>query len=200
MHEPESGKNNRPQAHAESTMQPDGPEGEGGGHDHEEGGAAPRTQPGAAPPIDLAAELEACRARETQHYDAFLRAKAEMENVRRRGLEDVAKARKFGIESFAESLLGVADSLEAALADQQADSARLRQGVELTLRQLFAAFEKNQLVALDPKGEKFDPHRHQAISTQPAEGVASNHVVAVLQKGWMISERVLRPALVTVTP
>ena len=200
MQQPESGRNNRSGAHAESTMQSDGPEFEAGEPDRDEGSTAPGTESGAVPAIDLAAELEACRARETQHYDAFLRAKAEMENVRRRGLDDVAKARKFGIESFADSLLGVADSLEAALADQQADSATLRQGVELTLRQLFAAFEKNQLVALDPKGEKFDPHRHQAISTQPADGVASNHVVAVLQKGWMISDRVLRPALVTVAP
>lgn len=199
MQEHESG-NNPPNAHTESEMRSAGPAAPEGGFDPQQPVSSPSAGADSGARVDLAAELEACKGREIQHYDAFLRAKAEMENVRRRGIEDVAKARKFGIETFAESLLGVVDSLEAALADQSTDGARVREGVELTLRQLLAAFEKNQLVAIDPKGEKFDPHRHQAISTQPVEGVAANHVVAVLQKGWMISERVLRPALVTVAP
>jgi molecular chaperone GrpE len=92
----------------------------------------------------------------------------------------------------------VMDSLEAALADGTTDGTKLREGVELTLRQLQNAFERNQLLVIDPIGEKFDPHRHQAISTQPVPGVAANHVAAVLQRGWTIADRVLRPALVTV--
>ncbi|SAK39460.1 heat shock protein GrpE [Caballeronia hypogeia] len=127
----------------------------------------------------------------------FLRAKAETENVRRRGQEDVAKAHKFAIENFAENLLPVLDSLEAALADQSTDVAKVREGVELTLRQLSGALEKGRVVAVNPIGEKFDPHRHQAISMVPAEQ-DPNTVVSVLQKGYIISDRVLRPALVTV--
>ncbi len=146
----------------------------------------------------LQAELEKAKTEAAAHYEAFLRARADVENARRRSLEDVAKARKFGTESFAESLLPVVDSLEAALADQSNDAAKLREGVELTLRQLHCAFERNQLVVINPVGEKFDPHRHQAISTQPVEGVEANHVAAVLQKGWTIADRVLRPALVMV--
>jgi molecular chaperone GrpE len=152
----------------------------------------------AAAPLDLAAALEQAKSEAASHYEAFLRARADVENARRRAQEDVAKARKFGTESFAESLLPVMDSLEAALANSSTDVAKLREGVELTLRQLQSAFERNQLQVIDPLGEKFDPHRHQAISTQPVDGVEANHVAAVLQRGWTIAERVLRPALVTV--
>ena len=158
--------------------------------------AGPAAEP--ATPVDLAAELERVKAEAANHYESFLRARADADNARRRAQEDVAKARKFGTESFAESLLPVMDSLEAALANSRTDAAKLREGVELTLRQLQGAFERNQLLAIDPAGEKFDPHRHQAISTQPVAGVEPNHVAAVLQKGWTIADRVLRPALVTV--
>lgn len=147
----------------------------------------------------LQAALDAAQAKAQEHYDAFLRAKAEADNARRRAQEDVSKAHKFGIENFAESLLPVMDSLEAALRDQTSDADTLRQGVELTRKQLQSAFERHRLFVIDPAGEKFDPHRHQAISTAPAvEGVAPNHVIDVLQKGWMLADRVLRPALVTV--
>ncbi len=147
----------------------------------------------------LEAALSEAEAKAKEHYDAFLRAKAEADNTRRRAQEDVSKAHKFGIENFAESLLPVMDSLQAALSDGTADAAKIREGVELTRRQLQAAFERNRLVAIDPVGEKFDPHRHQAISTVPsADGTAPNHVVTVLQQGWMLADRVLRPALVTV--
>jgi len=130
--------------------------------------------------------------------DEFLRAKAETENVRRRGQDDVSKAHKFAIESFAEHLLPVMDSLEAALAAEAADPAKLREGVELTLRQLTSALEKGRVKAIQPAiGEKFDPHRHQAISMVPADQ-APDTVVTVLQKGFVIAERVLRPALVMV--
>jgi len=141
--------------------------------------------------------LAEAQARAAALQEEFLRAKAETENVRRRSQEDVAKAHKFAIESFAENLLPVLDSLEAALADQSTDVAKVREGVELTLRQLSGALEKGRVVALNPVGEKFDPHRHQAISMVPADQ-EPNTVVAVLQKGYIIADRVLRPALVTV--
>ncbi|CAG4889344.1 nucleotide exchange factor GrpE [Paraburkholderia gardini] len=141
--------------------------------------------------------LAEAQAKIVELQESFLRAKAETENVRRRGQDDVAKAHKFAIESFAEHLLPVLDSLEAALAHNSDDLAKVREGVELTLRQLTGALEKGRVVALNPVGEKFDPHRHQAISMVPAEQEA-NTVVAVLQKGYVIADRVLRPALVTV--
>ena len=175
---------------------------------HEDGGrqSVPATEEiEASDPSELAddtaleAALADAQSKSQLHYDAFLRAKAEADNTRRRALEDVAKAHKFGIENFAESLLPVMDSLQAALGDTSADANTLREGVVLTQKQLLAAFERNRLIAIDPIGEKFDPHRHQAISTVPApEGTAPNHIVAVLQKGWMLADRVLRPALVTV--
>jgi len=143
-------------------------------------------------------ELQQAQARADQYYDQFLRSKAEAENMRRRAQEDIAKAYKFAIESFAEALVPVADSLEQALQLKDAAPQAMREGIELTLRQLKAAFAKGNLKEIDPAGQKFDPHFHQAISVAPAEGVAPNHVVAVLQKGWLISDRVLRPALVTV--
>ncbi len=148
----------------------------------------------------LHAALAAAETKAAEYYDALLRAKAETDNARRRAQEDVAKAHKFGIENFAEALLPVMDSLQAALADTTSDIAKLREGVGLTQKQLQAALERNRLVALNPVGEKFDPHRHQAISQVPApEGTAPNHVVTVLQTGWTLADRVLRPALVTVS-
>ena len=130
--------------------------------------------------------------------DAYLRAKAEVENTRRRADEEVAKARKFALESFAESLLPVRDSLEAALAIANATPEQLLEGTKATLSQLSQALERNRIVEISPPaGTKFDPHQHQAISMVPAEQEA-NTVVSVLQKGYLIAERVLRPALVTV--
>ena len=141
--------------------------------------------------------LAEAQARVTSLQEEFLRAKAETENVRRRAQEDVQKAHKFAIENFAENLLPVLDSLEAALTHSSTDLAKVREGVELTLRQLTAALEKGRVVEINPVGEKFDPHRHQAISMVPADQDA-NTVVSVLQKGYVIADRVLRPALVTV--
>ncbi|MGN6083125.1 nucleotide exchange factor GrpE [Trinickia sp.] len=158
--------------------------------------AAAQGQPGGADAAPDAALAEA-QAKLAELNEHFLRAKAETENVRRRAAEDVTKARKFAIEGFAEHLLPVLDSLEAALADTSGDAAKLREGVELTLRQLTSAMEKGRVTVVNPVGEKFDPHRHQAISMVPAEQEA-NTVVSVLQKGYVIADRVLRPALVTV--
>lgn len=153
----------------------------------------------AGPAADAQAALDAAQAQIQELQEKLLRAHAEMENVRRRAQEEASKARKFGIESFAEGLVPVRDSLEAALAqaDQTADT--LRSGVEVTLKQLVAAFERNHLKEIAPApGDKFDPHQHQAISSVPSEQ-AANTVVTCLQKGYLIADRVLRPALVTVS-
>ncbi|KAG8151810.1 nucleotide exchange factor GrpE [Burkholderia catarinensis] len=153
---------------------------------------------GAAPAAEAAdAALAEAQAKVAELQESYLRAKAETENVRRRAQDDVSKAHKFAIESFAEHLLPVLDSLEAAVGDTSGDIAKVREGVELTLRQLTSALEKGRVVAINPVGEKFDPHQHQAISMVPAEQ-EPNTVVTVLQKGYMIADRVLRPALVTV--
>ena len=143
-------------------------------------------------------ELAELKAKSADLADQFLRAKADAENARRRAEEEVSKARKFGIESFAESLLPVCDSLDAALAIQNATAEQLREGSGATLRQLQSALERNKVLAISPAaGEKFDPHFHQAISMVPAAQEA-NTVVSVLQKGYAIADRILRPALVTV--
>ncbi len=142
--------------------------------------------------------IVALEAQIKDFQDQFLRAKAEVENARRRSMEDVAKAHKFAIEGFAEHLLPVLDSLSAALTDSSADSAKMKEGIELTLKQLVSALEKGRVLEINPVGEKFDPHRHQAIAMVPHEQEA-NTVVTVLQKGYLIADRVLRPALVTVS-
>ena len=153
----------------------------------------------AAPEADLQAQLTELQAKHAEVSDAYLRAKAEAENTRRRAEDEMSKARKFAIESFAESLVPVKDSLEAAVAIPDASNEQLLEGVHATLRQLAAALERNKVVEINPgAGAKFDPHQHQAISVVPAEQEA-NTVVAVLQKGYLIAERVLRPALVTVS-
>jgi len=143
-------------------------------------------------------QLTELQARLAEINDAFLRARADAENTRRRAEEEMSKARKYAIESFAESLLPVMDSLQAAVAQPDAATAQVLEGVAATLRQLTTALERNKVIEIaPPAGTKFDPRHHQAISVVPAEQDA-NTVVAVLQKGYLISDRVLRPALVTV--
>ncbi len=145
------------------------------------------------------AEVATLTAKNTELADSYLRAKAESENARRRADEEVSKARKFALESFAESLLPVADSLEAGLNLPSATPEQIKEGAAATLKQLKAALERNRVMQIDPQaGTKFDPHQHQAISMVPSEQEA-NTVVTVLQKGYLIAERVLRPALVTVS-
>ncbi len=138
------------------------------------------------------AELKAA-----EHHDAWLRAKAETENMRRRAQEDIAKASKFAAEKFATAMLPVKDSLEAALAVENQTVDKIREGVELTLRQLVSAFEGAKLAEENPLGQKFDPNRHQAISMVEADA-EPNTVVTVLQKGYLLNERVIRPAMVMV--
>lgn len=149
------------------------------------------------------AKLAEVEARLAEMSDAYLRAKAEVENIRRRSEEEMSKARKFAVESFAESVLPVMDSMEAAIVSMTAlPDAKVEtvlEGVHATKRQLAAALERNKVLEINPAaGTKFDPHQHQAISVVPAEQ-EPNTVVMVLQKGYSIAERVLRPALVTVT-
>lgn len=150
------------------------------------------------PAADLTQRLAELEAKHAEVSDAYLRAKAEVENTRRRADDEVSKARKYAIESFADSLVPVKDSLEAAIAIPAATPEQLLEGVHATLRQLSAALERNKVLEINPAaGAKFDPHQHQAISVVPAEQEA-NTVVVVLQKGYLIADRVLRPALVTV--
>ena len=147
---------------------------------------------------NVQAEADALKAQVTELTDQALRAQAEAQNARRRADDEIAKIRKFAVESFAESLLPVIDSLEAGLKVDNASAEQLREGTEATLRQLQSALERNKVVAVDPPaGEKFDPATQQAISMVPAEQ-EPNTVVGVLQKGYTIADRVLRPALVTV--
>ena len=133
-----------------------------------------------------------------EHHDAWLRAKAEADNIRKRAQNEIAAAHKFAVENFASELLAVKDSLEAALATEVATADSLKSGVELTLKQLNSVFGKFNLAEINPVGERFDPHRHQAISTLESEG-EPNMVLQVLQKGCLLHERVIRPALVIVS-
>ncbi len=153
--------------------------------------ASPAGEPG------LEEQLSATEAKLAEMHDAFMRAKADAENIRRRAQEDVSKAHKFAIESFAEAMVPVRDSLEMALKVETQTVEAIREGVEMTLKQLTAAFEKNRLIEVMPQpGEKLDPNKHQAVAVVPSEQEA-NTVVAVLQKGYMIADRLLRPAIVT---
>jgi len=150
--------------------------------------------------VNFEAELAALQAKNAELTDQHLRAQADVQNARRRADEEITKARKFAVESFAESLLPVTDSLEAGLAHKDATSEQIREGAEATLRQLKAALERHKVIEINPAaGVKFDPHQHQAISVVPMPEQEPNTVVSVLQKGYSIADRVLRPALVTVS-
>lgn len=161
-----------------------------------EGAQAP-TEGAEASVAELQAQLAAARAEADKARDEWLRARAEIENVRRRGEDDVARAHRFGLEGFAAALLAVKDSLDAALTVENTSIESFKEGVELTARQLDSAFEKFAVKPLAPQGERFDPHRHQAIS-QVESDQEPGTVVTVLQKGYLIHDRVLRPALVIV--
>jgi molecular chaperone GrpE len=161
--------------------------------------AAAAAQTVTDPLADALAELANLKAQNADLADQYLRAQADVQNARRRADDEIAKARKFAVEGFADSLLPVLDSLEAGLAIPNVTLEQIREGSEATLRQLKSALERNKVVEIAPAaGTKFDPHHHQAISVVPADQEA-NTVVTVLQKGYSIAERVLRPALVTVT-
>jgi molecular chaperone GrpE len=142
--------------------------------------------------------LKEAEIRAAEHHDAWLRAKAETENIRKRAQTDIANAHKYAIENFSAELLAVMDSLEAALATENSTVEVLKDGVELTRKQLAAVFEKFNIHAIDPQGEKFDPHHHQAMCMVESE-VAPNTVTQVMQKGYTLYDRVIRPAMVTVS-
>ncbi len=146
----------------------------------------------------LAEQLREAELKALEHHDAWLRAKAETENVRRRAQEDIVKAGKFAADKFAQAMLPVKDSLEAALATENATLESFKEGVELTLKQLVAAFQSANVTEVSPVGEKFDPNKHQAISAIEADG-EPNTVLTVLQKGYLLNERTMRPALVVVS-
>ena len=163
---------------------------------------APSSDAGTSPPeAEIMPSLEELLRRAelqaAEHHDAWLRAKADAENIRRRGQEDVTKAHKFAVEGFSSELLAVRDSLEAALGTPNATLENLRSGVEITLRQLTSVFERHSIREVNPVGEKFDPHRHQAMSLVESDQTP-NTVVQVFQKGYLLHDRVLRPAMVAV--
>ena len=145
------------------------------------------------------AQIAELQAKNKELAEQYLRAQADMQNTRRRAEEEMAKARKFAVESFAEAMLPVVDSLEAALTHKDATAEQVLEGSEATLKQLKSALERNKVVEINPPaGSKFDPHQHQAITMVPASSQEPNTVVHVMQKGYLIADRVLRPALVTV--
>ena len=169
-------------------------------------GQAPGTQPeeasgpaaaGTESIPNLEEVLRQAELKSQEHHDAWLRAKAEADNIHKRAQVDIANAHKYATENFASDLLPVKDSLEATLAADNATLEALKSGVDLTLKQLSAVFEKAGLKEINPAGEKFDPHRHQAISMLPSDK-EPNTVINVLQKGYLLHDRVVRPALVTV--
>ncbi|MDX8378788.1 MAG: nucleotide exchange factor GrpE [Gallionella sp.] len=142
--------------------------------------------------------LQAAERKAQEHYDAWMYAKAESENIHRRASEDVSKAQKFAVERFSTEILSVKDSLEAGLAVETATVESFKSGMELTLKQLVSVFEKFNIVEINPVGEKLDPHKHQAISMVESE-LDANTVVSVMQKGYTLNDRILRPALVLVS-
>jgi molecular chaperone GrpE len=152
----------------------------------------------ADPAPDIPTLLEKAKAEAAELRDAWLRARADMDNIRKQAAADLARAHKYGIERFAGELLAVKDSLESSLAAENATPQALRAGVELTLKQLASAFDKVKLVEIDPKGEKFDPHKHQAMSMVDGPE-PPNTVAQVFQKGYLLADRVLRPAMVAVS-
>ncbi|MBV1961361.1 MAG: nucleotide exchange factor GrpE [Immundisolibacteraceae bacterium] len=145
-------------------------------------------------PLTIEEQLAAALEEVAKQKDAALRAVAEQENFRRRSQRDVQNAHKFGAEKLLRELLTVADNLEMALLNDEAGS----EGVKMTLDQLLQVFEKNNVVALEPMGEQFNPELHQAMTMQPSDEVEPNHVMQVVQKGYQLHERLLRPAMVIV--
>ena len=162
-----------------------------------EAAAAAAAEPTPSLEDSLRESLRQAELKAAEHHDAWLRAKAEADNIRRRAQEDIAKASKFAAEKFATAMLPVKDSLESALAVENQSADKLREGVELTLKQLVSAFDGARLSEENPLGQKFDPNRHQAIGTLESDA-EPNTVINVLQKGYLLNERVLRAALVMV--
>jgi len=147
---------------------------------------------------NLEQQLKEAEAKSAEYYDAWVRAKAETENIRKRAQADVTNAHKYAVENFSNALLDVMDSLDAALTIENATLESYKNGMELTHKQLLAAFDKFGISVIDPKGEKFDPHQHQAMCVIDSN-LPPNTVVQVMQKGYKLHDRILRPALVSVS-
>ena len=155
----------------------------------------------ATPPTQLAEELTKAARLAEENWDKFVRTQAELENLKRRAEKDLQNAHKFGLEKFARELLPVADSLELGLSVETGDNPevqKLREGMELTLKQLIASLEKFNVTPIDPEGDKFNPELHQAMATQPTDEAEPNTVLKVYQKGYLLNDRLLRPAMVVV--
>jgi molecular chaperone GrpE len=170
----------------------------------ETGNAAPETAdtPVELDNAELNALLEDARGKADEHWDQCLRLQAELDNLRKRAERDVASAHKFALERFASELLPVRDSLEmglAAFAAEGADPQKLKEGVELTLQMLASAMGKFEIREVNPQDERFNPDFHQAMSLQERDDVEPNTVVTVVQKGYLLNERLLRPAMVIVS-
>lgn len=158
-------------------------------------------EPSVATVESLSADLLKLEATSSENWDKFVRTQAELENLKRRADKDVANAHKFAIEKFARELLSVADSLELGLGVEVSDHpevGKLREGMELTLKQLIATLDKFQVTQINPEGERFNPELHQAMAMQPTDEAEPNTVLKVYQKGYLLSERLLRPAMVVV--
>lgn len=172
--------------------------------DDKQTGAVPGDGEAGQAEVSLAGQVEALQAELAEQKDRYLRAAAEADNIRRRADNDIASARKFAIGSFALEILSVRDSLEIARAvqiddDQAGAVAKMKEGLDLTLKQLDSALSKFSVEVVEPdKGDKLDPERHQAMSTQESDNVPPNHILSVLQKGYTIHDRLLRPAMVVV--
>jgi len=147
----------------------------------------------------LEAQLEAAQAKASENWEQYIRAKAEMDNLRRRNAKDVENAHKYGIEKFVNELLPVMDSMSLGLAAEDASAESLREGMELTMNMLVKMMENLGIEEIDPMNEKFDAEKHQAMSMQPSADVEPNTVIAVMQKGYSLNERLIRPAMVMVS-
>jgi molecular chaperone GrpE len=148
---------------------------------------------------DIVEQLNQAEIKAEEHWESLLRTKAEMENLRRRTQKDLESAHKFGIEKFVNELLPIMDSMELGLVAEEASEESLRQGMDLTLKMIGQMFEKFNIEAIDPQEEKFNPELHQAMSMQPTDEVEPNTVIAVMQKGYLLNERLVRPAMVMVS-
>ena len=147
----------------------------------------------------LESQLEDAQAKASENWNQYLRAKAEMDNLRRRNIKDVENAHKFGLEKFATEMLPVLDGIGMGLAVEDASAESLREGMELTMSMLDKMMEKLGIEEIDPINEKFDAAKHQAMSMQPNAEVEPNTVIAVMQKGYSLNERLIRPAMVMVS-
>ena len=148
---------------------------------------------------DLIEQLNNAKSKAEENWDLLLRTKAEMENLRRRTQKDLENAHKFGIEKFVTELLPVMDSMELGLAVEEASTESLREGMTLTINMVSQMFEKFNIKMVDPMNEKFDPEFHQAMAAQPTDDVEPNTVIAVMQKGYVLNDRLVRPAMVMVS-